>query len=115
MELWYNHLGEENGELVMLTKKKALRIIKENEEEIKACGVEQIGIFGSFVNSTQRSKSDIDILVGFREGEKTFDNYMELKFLLQKFLSHKVDLVIRDALKPRLIPYVTKEVEYARL
>ena len=99
----------------MLTKKKALRIIQENEEEIKACGVEEIGILGSFAKSTQRSKSDIDILVEFEDGQKTFDNYMELKFLLQKLLSHKVDLVIRDALKPRIMPYVIREVEYARL
>ena len=115
MEAWYNHTGEENGELVMLTKKKALRIIQESEEEIKACGVEEIGIFGSFVKSAQRSRSDIDILVEFEDGQKTFDNYMELKFLLQKLLSHKVDLVIRDALKPRIMPYVIREVEYARL
>jgi hypothetical protein len=52
-EAWYNHTGEENRELVMLTKKKVLRIIQKNEEEIKACGVEEIGIFGSFVKSAQ--------------------------------------------------------------
>lgn len=99
----------------MLTKKEAIKIIQEHEEKIKACGVRQIGVFGSFVKSTQKRGSDIDILVEFREGEKTFDNYMELKFLLQRLLSRKVDLVIKDALKPRITPYVIKEVEYARL
>ena len=105
----------QNGELIMLTKKDVLKIIQRNEEKIKAHGVKQIGIFGSFGKSTQTGKSDVDIRVVFREGEKTFDNYMELKFLLQELLNHKVDLVIRDALKSRIIPYVIREVEYARL
>ena len=99
----------------MITKKDILRIIQENEEKIKGHGVKQIGIFGSFAKSTQDRKSDVDILVEFREGEKTFDNYMDLKFLLEELLSHEVDLVIRDALKPRITPYVVREVEYARL
>ena len=99
----------------MITKKDILGIIQENEEEIKEHGVKQIGVFGSFAKSMQGGKSDIDILVEFREGEKTFDNYMDLKFLLEQLLGHEVDLVIRDALKPRIMPYVIKEVEYARL
>ena len=99
----------------MIAKKDILRIIQDNEGKIKEHGVKQIGIFGSFAKSTQAGKSDIDILVEFREGEKTFDNYMDLKFLLEELLSREVDLVIRDALKPILMPYVIREVEYARL
>ncbi len=99
----------------MITKKDILRIIQENEEEIKEHGVKQIGVFGSFAKSTQGRKSDVDILVKFREGEKTFDNYMDLKFLLEQLLDREVDLVIRDALKPIIMPYVVREVEYARL
>ncbi|MCK4463356.1 MAG: nucleotidyltransferase family protein [Candidatus Omnitrophica bacterium] len=99
----------------MLTKKKITKNIKRNSERIESYGVKSIGIFGSFAKSRQKKTSDIDVLVEFKRGMKTFDNYMELKFFLQKLLHHKVDLVIKDALKPKLKPYVIKEVKYAGL
>ena len=76
-------------------------------------GVKRIGVFGSFIKSTQNANSDIDILVEFKKGSKTFDNYMELKFFLQKLLGRKVDLVLKNALKPRLKLQIIKEVKYA--
>jgi len=35
-------------------------------------------------------------------GKKTFDNYMDLKFFLEKLFKCKNDLVMKDAIKPRL-------------
>lgn len=99
----------------MLTKKEIIKTVQDNEKKIRQYGVKRIGVFGSFVKSTQKSKSDVDILVEFNKDEKTFDNYMELKFFIQKLLGRKVDLVIKEALKPRIKPYIISEVEYARL
>ena len=99
----------------MLTKKDIVRILQDNIEDIQAYGVKSIGIFGSFINFTQNRKSDIDILVEFREGKKVFDNYIELKFYLEKLFHRKVDLVIKDALKPAIKQNVLKEVAYARV
>ena len=84
-------------------------------EEIKTYGVRNIGIFGSFVKLTPNNKSDIDILIDFHEGKKSFDNYMELKFFLERLFHRKVDLVIKDTLKPRIRQNVLKETAYARL
>ena len=97
----------------MLTKKDIFNILQENKPKIKNFGVKRIGLFGSFVRSEQRKKSDIDILVEFEEAKKTFDNYMSLKFFLQRRLGHKVDVVIKNTLKRRIKSYVMKEVEYA--
>ncbi|OIO34770.1 MAG: nucleotidyltransferase [Candidatus Omnitrophica bacterium CG1_02_40_15] len=99
----------------MLTKNDATKTIQANIEEIKKYGVKRIGIFGSFARATQNNKSDIDILVEFEKGEKIFDNYMELKFYLERLLRRKVDLVIKDAVKPRIKQAVLREVAYARL
>ncbi|MDI6758533.1 MAG: nucleotidyltransferase domain-containing protein [Candidatus Omnitrophota bacterium] len=68
-----------------------------------------------FVRAAQNSKSDIDILVEFNRGKKAFDSYMELKFYLEKLFHRRVDLVIKDALKPRIRQKILKEVVYARL
>jgi len=71
-------------------------------------------LFGSFIRNEQKIESDVDILVEFEKGKKTFDNYMELKFFLEKLLKCKVDLVVSSALKPRIKPYIMKEVKYAK-
>jgi predicted nucleotidyltransferase len=77
--------------------------------------VSRIGLFGSFVRGEQRPDSDIDLLVEFEVGKKTFDNFMELSFFLEEVLQHKVELITVESLSPYLGPYILKEVEYAAL
>ncbi|MBL7070712.1 MAG: nucleotidyltransferase family protein [Candidatus Omnitrophica bacterium] len=97
----------------MSPKNKILKTMKQHSDELKAYGVKKVGIFGSFVRSSQHAKSDIDILVEFDKNSKTFDNYMELKFYLESLFRHKVDLVIKDALKARIKREVLSDVKYA--
>ena len=75
-------------------------------------GVKEIGIFGSYARSEQEEQSDIDILVEFKNGYKTFDNYMDLKDFLEDLLGIDVDLVVKTALKPRLKEIILQEVVY---
>ena len=97
----------------MLSKKEIMQNIIESKEKIRKFGVKKIGVFGSLVRNEQGEGSDIDVLVEFEKGMKTFDNYMELKFFLEEQLECKVDLVISYALKPQIKPYVMREIEYA--
>ncbi len=97
----------------MLSKKEIIQSLLESKEKIRKYGVKRIGLFGSVVRNEQAEGSDIDVLVEFEKGKKTFDNYMELKFFLEEQLQRKVDLVISDALKPQIKPYVMREIEYA--
>lgn len=99
----------------MLTADEILREIEQNREIIKRYSVRRIGLFGSYIrNREQKEKSDIDILVKFEEGMKTFDNYMDLKFFLEDLFGCNVDLVMSDAIKPRFKPSIMKEVVYAK-
>ncbi|MGH2456741.1 MAG: nucleotidyltransferase family protein [Candidatus Limnocylindria bacterium] len=43
------------------------------------------------------------------DGAATFDRYMELKFFLEDLLGRKVDLVTRNALRPRRRPSIESE------
>ncbi len=91
-----------------------LRLLRENENHIiESFGVKKIGLFGSFARGEGRIDSDIDVLVEFREGQKTFDNYMELKFYLEDLFKRDVDLVLETSIKPRLKDYILKEAVYA--
>lgn len=90
-----------------------MKTLYQHRKEIKQFGVRRIGLFGSFRSNNQHRKSDIDILVEFRRGEKTFDNYMELKFFLEKTFGRPVDLVVKEAVKLELKPSILKSVRYA--
>ena len=86
-------------------------LLTQNKQEIPGrFGVERIGIFGSYVRGEEKPGSDVDILVEFREGEKTFHHYMDLKFYLEDLFGLRVDLVIKDAIKPRLREPILTEV-----
>lgn len=97
----------------MLSPEMILKQIEENKEIIKGYGVTKIGLFGSYVRGEQQTKSDIDVLVEFQKGKKTFDNYMDLKFFLEDLFDCKVDLVILKTIKPQLKSYILESVKYA--
>ncbi len=96
----------------MLTSKTILQKIQKNATKIKKFGVKKIGLFGSFINNNQTSDSDIDLLVEFKKGQKSFDNYMDLKFFLEEIFNHQVDLVITEAIKPDLKSYILGNTQY---
>jgi predicted nucleotidyltransferase len=88
-------------------------ILAEQREELRRkYKVAQIGIFGSYTRGEQRERSDIDILVEFERGHKTFDNYMELKFFLEGILHLKVDLVLKNAIREEIKENILSEATY---
>ncbi len=97
----------------MLTYRTILAKLEENTATIKKYGVKRIGLFGSYLRKEQKPTSDIDILVEFEKGKITFDNYMDLKFFLEDLFKCKVDLVMKEAIKPDLKPYIIGSVKYA--
>ena len=63
-------------------------------------GVTRMGVFGSFARGGQTSKSDIDLLVEFEKSKKNIHTFLQLRRLLEKELSRKVDLGFEHSLKP---------------
>ena len=70
--------------------------------------VSRLEIFGSYVRGEQKEASDIDVLVDFSETIDLF-TFMELEGFLSEKVGVKVDLVMRDALKPRIKDAVLRE------
>lgn len=93
------------------TKEFIFQRLIEEREKLAFFGVKNIGLFGSFVRGTQTSLSDIDILVEFMPEKHTFDNFMEVAFLLEELLGRKVELVTPEALSPHIGPHILREVE----
>jgi predicted nucleotidyltransferase len=71
--------------------------------------VESLGVFGSYVRKEQRSGSDLDLLVTFRNPPSLL-RFIELENYLSDMLGVKIDLVMKDALKPRIGERILREV-----
>jgi len=81
---------------------------KELNEKFK---VKEIGIFGSYVRREQKKRSDVDILVTFYETTDLF-TFVELENYLSDILGVKVDLVMKEGIKPRLKERILSEAVY---
>ena len=96
----------------MKTLNEIEEIIKQHKQVLRGkFKLKEIGIFGSYVRGEEVKKSDVDILVEFKEPVGLFE-FMDLEEYLEKLLGVKVDLVSKKALKPRIGEYILKEVVY---
>ena len=87
-------------------------ILKQQESELKKqYKLKSIGVFGSYLRKEQNKKSDLDMLVEFKEAPGLL-KYMEIEGYLSKITGLKVDLVMKNALKPLLRKYILREVVY---
>ncbi len=97
------------------TKAEVLAAIRNHAARLRDFGVKRCGLFGSFVREHEAPGSDLDVLVEFEAGEKTFDNFMHLAFFLEDLLERPVDLVTPESLSPHIGPHILREVEYVPL
>jgi predicted nucleotidyltransferase len=71
-------------------------------------GVESLEVFGSYVRGEQKTGSDLDVLVTFRE-EPSLLTFIRIENYLSDALGIKVDLVMKDSLKPAIGKNVLRE------
>ncbi len=71
--------------------------------------VRSLGLFGSYVRDSQNADSDLDVLITFVDPPGLL-KFIELENYLSDLLGIKVDLVMKDTLKPRIGRQILKEV-----
>lgn len=98
--------------MLVENKEQIFQRMTDNRDAFGRLGVYRFGLFGSFVTGKQNSESDVDLLVEFKPGTKSFDNFMDLSFLLEEIFGRKVDLVTPESLSPYIGPKILAEVEY---
>lgn len=83
-------------------------ILKAHRTLLKKYSVIKIGLFGSFSRNESTKTSDIDLLVDFKD--KSFDNFIDLAFELEKIFDRKVDLLTEKGISPYIFPLVKNEI-----
>jgi predicted nucleotidyltransferase len=75
--------------------------------------VTEIGIFGSYVRGEEKKGSDLDVLISLSpEHNVGLIKFNSLKEFLSDLLNIKVDLVIKDNIKPAIKKHILEEVVY---
>jgi len=103
--------GKATSNREKLKRNDIFKILEENKDILRGFGVRKLGLFGSFARDDATPESDIDFIVKFEV--KSFDAYVKLKYFLEDLFCRKVDLVTTDAIRPKLRPFIEKEVIYA--
>ena len=98
-----------------MDRDKLLDSLHRNSARIKSLGVKRLGLFGSFLRNTATIESDVDLLVEFERGKKSFDNFMDLGIYLEELLNRKVELVTPQSLSKHIGPHILNQVQDVKL
>lgn len=105
--VWVERMNNKN-----INREEIIEIIRSIKEFLRyKYSITEIGLFGSFVRGEQKINSDIDILVEFSKYPDLF-TFIEIEEYLSSLFYRKVDLVVKDSLKPVIGSFIRKEVFY---
>lgn len=96
---------------IPLSREEAVAHLLDLEMEIRALGVDQLSIFGSVARGEANNDSDVDILVQFSPGAKTYGRFLALSELIEGRLKRPVELVTMESLSPILGPRILAEAQ----
>ena len=96
----------------MNRKTQFIKTIQNLSSDLRYLGVRKIGLFGSVMRGDDKDTSDVDVLVEFEVGQKSFDHLFSLHELLVTEFGCNVDLVTRKSLSPVIGPKILESVEY---
>ena len=77
--------------------------------QLRQLGVSRLALFGSYARGEATLDSDVDLLVEFEPGRKSFAGLVSLAELLEKVLERRVDAVTAESLSPYIGPKILAE------
>jgi predicted nucleotidyltransferase len=97
----------------MTTKENIIQTLKLHKSELFQLGVQNVGLFGSYLHNHQSNKSDIDLLIDFQPGSENFGNFMAVYDLVENlFKGERVEVVTKNGLSKYIGPKILKDVMY---
>lgn len=89
--------------------------ISAHKSAFSKLGIKRIGVFGSAARGELKKTSDIDIILDFTKGQKSYRNYLTSSLLLEKILQRTVDTLTPEAINPLIKPYIEKDLTYVQI
>jgi predicted nucleotidyltransferase len=77
--------------------------------QLRQLGVSRLALFGSHARGEATPNSDVDFLIEFEPGRKSFGSLVSLAELLEKILERRVDAVTIESLSPHIGPKILAE------
>jgi len=77
--------------------------------QIRQLGVSRLALFGSHARDEAKPDSDVDLLVEFEPGKKSFVRLVSLAELLERAFERRVDAVTIESLSPHIGPKILAE------
>lgn len=97
----------------MTTKENIIATLISYKPELSKLGVQNIGLFGSYLRNEQSDKSDIDLLIDFEPEKENFDNYMAVYDMFENiFKNERIEVVTKNGLSKYIGPKILKDVMY---
>jgi len=93
------------------TRREVIDRIGDLRPQLREHGVQRLALFGSFARNVPRADSDVDLLVEFLPGRKTFDNFIAVCELLEASLRRRVEVLTLESLSPHIGPHILQEAE----
>jgi predicted nucleotidyltransferase len=98
-----------------MNRNQVLKTIAQHREKLaREFGVKSLALFGSVVRDEATPASDVDLLVEFDGRSVGLFHLSRTQHFLESILGvSKVDLVLRDGIKPALKERILREAVYA--
>ncbi len=97
----------------MTTRENIISTLKSHKSQLSEFGVQNIGLFGSYLRNEQSDKSDIDLLIDFDPEKENFDNFMAIYDIFENaFKNEKIEIVTKNGLSQYIGPKILKDVMY---
>ena len=95
----------------VLDRTDALERLAACTDQVRALGVVRLALFGSVLRGEATVDSDVDLLVQFLPGAKSYTRFLALSELLEAQLGRPVELVTFEALSPIIGPRILAEAQ----
>ena len=92
-------------------REQAMERLAGCQDKVRGLGVARLAIFGSVLRGDPKADSDVDLLVQFEPGAKSYARFLALSELLEARLGRRVELVTTEALSPYIGPRILAEAQ----
>jgi uncharacterized protein len=98
--------------LVIMQTEEAAALIRSVTTPLHNLGVRRVALFGSTARGDARLDSDVDLLLEFEKGRKTFDAFMDAADILESTFPVPVDVLTPESFNDRRRARIRSEAVY---